>query len=75
MWPDENQLTFRSNMSHPSSVPKNKQSKKTAGSVHQVMMEATCSSETSVDRQRTTMCYVQKIVLFIASAVRTTDPT
>jgi hypothetical protein len=37
--------------------------------------EATCSSETSVDFQRTTRVISQKIELFITTAVRTSNPT
>jgi hypothetical protein len=39
-------------------------------------MEATCSFETSVDFQRTTRLYTQKIErIFIATAIRTSNPT
>jgi hypothetical protein len=37
-------------------------------------MEAICSSEMSVDFQRTTRRYSQKIVLFITPALRTSNP-
>jgi hypothetical protein len=38
-------------------------------------MEVTCSSEMSVDLQRTTECWIsQKIGVFITTAVRTSNP-
>jgi hypothetical protein len=37
-------------------------------------MEAICSSETSVDTQRTTRIF-QKMILFITTAVKTSNPT
>jgi hypothetical protein len=38
-------------------------------------MEATCSSETSVDFQRTTVRCIPEDKLFIITTVRTSDPT
>jgi hypothetical protein len=46
-----------------------------AGGQKTLKMEPICSSETSVDTQRTHGVIFQKIVLFINTAVRTSNPT
>jgi hypothetical protein len=70
MYSVEDQTIFQKKISSSSSALKNKLSKKPA-----LNMGTICSSETSVDFQRTIWLYILKTELFISSSMRISDPT